>query len=111
LEIDVFGSEGSLAFRHDWGAQDAVTGRILAMRRNEAVPALVPIPTRLTGEFLDMADVSTPVRSCFSRMAAEFVGAVRENRPAEPNFQDGLRVQQVLDAVVTASSERQWVEV
>ena len=111
LEAGVFGSEGSLIFLHESGAQDAVTGRILAMRKNEKAPALLPIPSRLTGEFLDMADFSTPPRSCFRRMTAEFVNAIREDRPAEPNFHDGLQVQKVLDAVLTAASEQRRIPV
>ena len=111
LEAGVFGSEGSLIFLHESGVQDAVSGRILAMRKNEAAPALLPIPSRLTEEFLDKADFSTPPRSCFSRMTAEFVNAIREDRPAEPNFHDGLQVQKVLDAVLTAASEQRRITV
>ena len=111
LEAGVFGSEGSLIFLCDSGARDAVTGRILAMHQNEAAPALLPIPSRLRGEFQDRADFSTPPRSCFSRMTAEFVNAIREDRPAEPNFHDGLQVQKVLDAVLTAASEQRRITV
>jgi predicted dehydrogenase len=111
LEITVFGSEGSLIFQDDWGAPDAATGRILAMRRNDHVPATVPIPTRLTGEFVDMPDFATPLRACFARMASAFVAAIRENRPAEPNFQDGVRVQEVIDAVLRSANEQRWVTV
>jgi predicted dehydrogenase len=111
LQIDIFGSDGSLIFQNDWGAEDAHIGRIYAMRRNDYAPTLVPIPARLVGEFLDMPDYYTPFRTCFTRMAAEFVSAIREDRPAAPNFHDGLRVQEVIDAVLKSAAEACWVTV
>lgn len=111
MEISLQGSEGSLLFQDDWGSADASTGRILAMRRNDQVPSHVAIPVRLTGEFLDAPDFVTPVRSCFTRMAAEFIQAVREDRQAEPNFHDGLRVQEVIDAIQKSATEERWVVV
>jgi predicted dehydrogenase len=109
MEIRLFGSEGSLIFRDDWGADDAMNGRILAMRKNDVAPTHVSIPPRLTGEFLDMPDYSTPFRTCFRRMANEFVSAIREGRSASPNFHDGVRVQEVIDALLRSGSEGRWI--
>ena len=111
MEISLHGSEGSLLFQDDWGAGDAATGRITAMRRNEQVPSQVRIPDRIVGDFLKTPDFYTPVRSCFARMAAEFIQAIRENRPAVPNFQDGFRVQKVMEAVLKSSAEEKWIAV
>lgn len=41
----------------------------------------------------------------------EFLKAVIENRPASPSFSDGLKAQQVLDAIEQASIEKRWVGV
>ncbi len=109
LQIDLFGSDGSLIFQDDWGSEDAATGRIYAMRKNDHVPARVPIPERLTGELIDMPDYFTPFRACFGRMTAEFTTAIREERPAEPSFHDGLRVQKVLAALLESAAEKKWV--
>ncbi len=111
VEIDLFGTEGSLTFQHDWGADYALTGNIVAMRRNDQVPTRVEIPARLKGEFTDMPDYYTPVRTNFVRMTAEFVDAIRQDRPAAPNFQDGLRVQRVMDAVLEAVETKSWTRV
>jgi len=111
MEISLHGSEGSLLFQDDWGSADASTGRVTAMRRNDQVPSFVPIPLRLTGEFVDAPDFVTPIRFCFTRMAAEFVQAIRENRPAEPNFYDGLRVQEVISAIEESATAEHWVTV
>jgi predicted dehydrogenase len=109
VEIGIFGSDGSLVLQDDWGAPDAPTGRIYAMRKGELTPSLVPIPSRLTGEFLDMPDYHTSLRTCFTRMTAEFVNAIRADRPAAPNFHDGVRVQEVIDAVLQSAVQERWI--
>jgi predicted dehydrogenase len=111
MEIGVYGREGALVFHDDWGESDAHLGRLYAIRRNDHEPTVVPIPERLTGEYLDMPDYYTPLRGCFSRMTREFVNAIREDRPAAPNFYDGLRVQRVIDAVLRSAEEERWVPV
>lgn len=40
-----------------------------------------------------------------------FVDAVLEDKAVSPNFYDGLKVQQVIDAALTSHSERHWVTV
>lgn len=42
--------------------------------------------------------------------AWEFVEAIRQQRPCRPSFQDGVRVQAVLDAAVRSAETRQWVD-
>jgi predicted dehydrogenase len=44
-------------------------------------------------------------------LASELVSAIREDRPAVPSFDEGLRSQLVLDALVEAAAERRWVEI
>jgi predicted dehydrogenase len=39
----------------------------------------------------------------------EFVQAIREQRPCRPSFDDGLRVQAVMDAIVTSARDDRWV--
>ena len=111
VEISVFGSEGAIVFQDDWGAEDAPSGRIWATRSGDPGRTSVPIPSRLVGEFLDMPDYYTPFRGCFSRMAREVVGAIREARDAAPNFRDGLRVQEVLDAALQSATQERWITV
>ena len=42
--------------------------------------------------------------------AWEFIEAIRQQRPASPNFHDGAAAQQVMDAAVRSAEIRQWVE-
>ena len=111
MEVELFGTEGSLTFQHGWGMDYELTGAIMAMRRGDNSPKRVELPVRLVDEFVALPDYYTPMRGCFARMAAELDGAIREDRPAHPNFLDGLRVQQVMEAVMRSAEARQWVEV
>ena len=111
MEVDLFGTEGSLTFQHGWGMEYELTGAIMAMRQGDNSPKRVELPARLVDEFVALPDYYTPMRGCFARMAAEFSGAIREGRPAHPNFLDGLRVQQVMEAVMRSAEGRQWVDV
>ena len=40
----------------------------------------------------------------------EFVSAIVEGRPAMPSFYDGLKAQNVADAVLQSYAERRWLE-
>jgi predicted dehydrogenase len=42
--------------------------------------------------------------------AWEFIDSIRNQRPCAPSFQDGLRVQAVLDAAMRSVAERAWQE-
>ena len=42
---------------------------------------------------------------------AEFIDAIRNNRPCWPSFADGARVQAVMDAVLTSEASQKWMEV
>ncbi|PYT27157.1 MAG: oxidoreductase [Acidobacteria bacterium] len=47
----------------------------------------------------------------FGNQAADLMNAIAQNRPMPPNFDDGLKCQLVLDAVMQASSSDRWVRV
>ena len=47
----------------------------------------------------------------FIHEIGDFLLAVANNEPVYPDFHDGLRCQQVLDAAVKSSAEQKWVEV
>ncbi|MGH7246644.1 MAG: Gfo/Idh/MocA family protein, partial [Pseudomonadota bacterium] len=47
----------------------------------------------------------------FSNQAADLMDAVATGRPMQPDFDDGLKCQLVLDAVLEASGTGRWVDV
>jgi predicted dehydrogenase len=42
---------------------------------------------------------------------ADFVNAVAKGKPTQPTFEDGLKNQQVLEAVEQSAQKRKWVKV
>lgn len=108
VEIGVFGSEGALVLEDDWSASDAATGRIRVARSDDSGWTPVPVPAGLT-EGESLVDPAAPLRGCFARMAAEFTAAVREDRAASPDFHDGVRVQEVIEAALRSAVEERWV--
>ena len=47
----------------------------------------------------------------FISQAADFLAAVADDKPAWPDFVDGLRCQEVLDAALESAERRAWVKV
>ena len=111
ISIEIFGSDGAITFTDDWGAPDAWTGRVEAIRRDEHSRTRVPIPERLIGEFHTAPDSDSPFRANFARMATEWTNCIRGEDVKTATFRDGVRVQEVMDAVAVSSAEERWVEV
>ncbi len=44
----------------------------------------------------------------FIAAVGDFLGSLARNEPFHPNFEDGFRVQQVLEAVLKSAGSRQW---
>ena len=70
------------------------------MRRGDEHPRPVDLGVAPDAKAQDQAYVD---------LASELVSAIREDRPAVPSFDEGLRAQLVLDALVEAAAERRWV--
>ena len=63
-------------------------------------------------EGLDTRDLAAAVGSfLFAQLARRFVHGVRTRQPVTPSFLEGLRSQEVLDALVRSAAEERWVRV
>lgn len=92
--VDLFGTKGRV--RGDWyGDVVTVQSRVLP---EYAHPTVLRIP----GDNL--------VEMCYREMAA-FVEAANSGARAPIPVSDGLRVLQILDAVVASSAGKNWIEV
>jgi predicted dehydrogenase len=110
VEAVLVGSEGSLRFKEDWSAPDAAVGRVSAARAADLRWRPVEVPAAIA-EDARLATPDAPFRGCFHGMAAELVGAIREDRPATPDLHDGVAVQAVLDAAAVSSAEGRVVPI
>jgi len=101
-QIEIHGTEGGLVLdRHD---------RLWGMRTGQKQPAELTVPDPVAV----MPGIAPNVwAQSFAHLARELVAAIQERRKPTrgATFYDGLRCQQVLDAVRRSWDERRWVEV
>lgn len=101
-QFDIHGDEGTLHATSDWGEVQEVRGS----RIGEPVPQVLPIPDDIWGD-LRRGPVSDTYRDVFrttSSMTRAWIEAVAAGERIEPDLDEGLAVQRVLDAA-QASSE------
>ncbi|MEM9520659.1 MAG: Gfo/Idh/MocA family oxidoreductase [Actinomycetota bacterium] len=101
-ELDLHGGDGTIHAVCDWDTVQSVRG----VRRDETGPAAeLPIPDDIwNGARRDT--VHNTYRDVFrgtGAMIGDFVEAVRTRRPCDPDFADGLRIQQLCDAAVASA--------
>ncbi len=101
-EFDVHGDRGTLHARCDWGEVQEVRGS----RVGGPVPEVLPIPDDLWGD-LRRRPVSDTYRDVFrtsSAMTRGWIDAVADGTPVQPDLDEGLAVQRVLDAAVASAA-------
>ena len=94
-EIVVSGSEGMLA------VQDADV--IVGAKRGESVRSVMKRPAKSVSE-REMEAGS------FRALASDWVAAIRSGAMFTPSFEDGARVQEVIDAVTQSQRLRRWID-
>jgi predicted dehydrogenase len=103
------GSEGTLYMLNDWNTVQRVTGT----RDGEGPAKEMPIPDRVWG-VARRDTVHNTYRDVFRKqdyMTRQFVTAIAEDRPVSPTFEDGARVQRLIEACVKSNQECGQVEV
>lgn len=102
-EFDAHGSAGTLHAVCDWETVQQVRG----VRVGESGPARdLPIPDDIWDDARREA-VHDTYRDVFrgtGAMIGDFVESVRSRRPCEPDFADGLRIQELCDAAVASAA-------
>lgn len=102
-ELDAHGADGTIHAVCDWDTVQEVRG-VRAGETGAAAP--LPIPDDIwNGARRDT--VHNTYRDVFrgtGAMIGDFVEAVRSRRPCEPDFADGLRIQQLCDAAVASAA-------
>lgn len=91
--IQLFGDEGTLALENP-DVSDYMRGFRLFLNGEEIS---LPDPQDEDGRIAP-----------FTELARELVAAIREGRPAEPSFREGLRAQRIADAVRASGSCPGW---
>lgn len=98
LRMDVEGSDGHLAVVVDWSRSDAQTGAawISSAATHSALACDV---RRVDAPASRLAPVLVhPLGLSFAAMASELVSAIRQGRPASPDFDDAVSTWRVIEA-------------
>lgn len=115
LRIEIHGSRGALRFRgadphhlelHDAAAPDRPLGGTRGWNRIDAGQRYSPPATGFPNPKLAIGWVRAHV-ACL----ANFLEAVAEGRPAEPDLRQGARIQRLMDCFRRSAAEQRWVEV
>jgi predicted dehydrogenase len=107
-EWDFHGSDGTLRQVIDWDFRQQIT----ADRPGDGPERQLTIPDRFWGDARRERVIET-WEDVFRKqgfMDAEFVRAVANGEPMVPNFDDGARVQQLLDAAIQSAETGCWVK-
>jgi predicted dehydrogenase len=107
LSVAVHGSEGSLTVAADTHGKDALTGSLVRMRRG----AVEPERDRTLEWEQAGSGPAAAVDRAFLSIASKMTTAARLDRPTSPSFEDGVRVQEALDAVLASTRGEGWVNV
>lgn len=106
--VEIYGRDGTLVTPHTGnGYNPPPHGKILGAKAGGDGLAELSIPDRLQPFADDRDDRMMP----FRMLVREFVRGIREGTSPAPNFHDGLRCQQILDAVRESSATGQVVQI
>lgn len=97
-EISLSGSRGTLRVRE---------GRLLGARLGDHTLAELPIPERLDGGLPAFDHFLTRPTALLLRTWAQ---AIRTGEPAAPSFADGVKVQELIDAVARSGAQGRWID-
>lgn len=106
VEIRVYGDRGGLVVR--LAENPEASERLYGTSIDDGVYHLLEVPADTTGERL--GEDNWP-RVYFRRLVDHLSRSVLDGHSPTGNFEDGLRCQQVIDAVTIAARERRWVKV
>jgi predicted dehydrogenase len=109
--LEAYGTQGALVYRLDRNQPRWDRGGALQATRDDGrlapvkVPAAVP---RSAGEGDPMEVVG---KVTLAPLVKRMLAAIRRGEPPSPSFEDGLRAQAVLDAVLASERTAGWVPV
>jgi len=81
-------------------------------RHDEEQFQTLPVPDELWGDVDRTSSFFSRVSEVFVKQSVGvrlFIDAILEDRPAVPNFYDGLKVQEVIDAAIDSHQSGSWV--
>ena len=101
--IEIYGDQGALVYK--WEDTDHLKASIGPAFVNEAQWASISIPDR----FKEISREESS-QNHFTQNLKNFIQSIIDDREMQPNFQDGLRNQEILEAVEISARDRRWID-
>lgn len=111
LKLEIYGSEGALIFNLERLNELEVYSRADSALEQGYRNIMVTDPAHPYMNAWWPAGHIIGWEHTFLHEVRDLLWAIQQNQPAQPDFYDGLRCQQVLDAVVQSASEGKWVAI
>ena len=97
LIVEIYGDKGALSYRlSDQDNLQLAIGPFV--RENQMLTATIP------------ARFKAEQQQIWRRNVNNFVNALANDRPMDPDFSDGLRNQEIQEAATISTRERRWVD-
>ncbi len=98
-EVVAVGTDGMIALRND--------GKIFGTTRDQQSIAELPIPDEL---IFDMPKTVDPRVGPFAQVAYDWADGILSGESRAPSFEDGLKVQEVVDGAIKSQELARWVD-
>lgn len=107
--MEFHGSEGTLYNFIDWNQTQRVSGA----REGEGPVKEMPVPDHIWGNARreSVHDTYRDVFRTQNLMTRQWVSAIAEDTPVQPDFHDGAHIQRVIDASIKSHHQRCWIDV
>jgi predicted dehydrogenase len=102
--LEIYGEQGSLAYSGD--DLDQIQAALGPALVKEQIMAPIPVPGRFKS--LDESDLFS--RQNRGGQLYAFIEAILDGKEMVPNFEDGLRNQEVMEAIELSAREHRWVD-
>jgi predicted dehydrogenase len=106
--LDASGADGTLTYRMGRDSSRWYDGEV---RFASAGGALQAVPVEVGPAVTDKDPSDVIGKATLAPLVANLLRAIETGTPPSPSFEDGLRAQTVLDAVLESSRRRAWVDV
>jgi len=109
--LECYGSTGALSYRMDRVGPRWFRGELKATRERGGELAMVRAATGLPKTAGEGDQLEVTGKATIGPLVKRFLTAIRTGQPASPSLEDGVRAQEILDAVLESLDARRWVEV
>lgn len=110
-QVALYGESGTLEVDYSFAGRDI---EIRGARHDEEQMQILSIPAHLLGGVNPDSPPQNQEMQVFARQPAGsrlFIDAILEDQPISPDFRDGLKVQEVIDAAIEADQRGCWVRI